>query len=141
MAVAGRVNKGAGSQYYYGTGKRKTSMARVRITPAQTENLTINGKDFDEIFPLESWRATILEPFKVSSTNGKFLVNARLSGGGINGWVGALRHGIAMALVAYDATLKPVLRRNGLMTRDARVKERKKPGLKGARRAPQYNKR
>jgi small subunit ribosomal protein S9 len=141
MVVAGRVNKGASSQYYYGTGKRKTSMARVRITPGQTENLTINGKDFDEIFPLESWRVTILEPFKVSNTNGKFLVNARLSGGGISGWVGALRHGITMALVAYDASLKPVLRDNGLMTRDSRVKERKKYGLKGARRAPQYTKR
>ena len=141
MAVARRVNKRAGSQYYYGTGKRKTSLARVRITPGETENLTINGKDFDEIFALESWRVAILEPFKVSNTNGKFLVNARLSGGGINGWAGALRHGITMALVKYDASLRPVLRRNGLITRDARVKERKKYGLRGARRAPQYTKR
>ena len=141
MAVVERVNKRAGSQYYYGTGKRKTSVARVRITPGQTENLTINGKDFNEIFPLESWKVAILQPFKVSDTRGKFLVNARLSGGGISGWVGALRHGIAMALLKYDSSLKPVLRSNGLVTRDARVKERKKYGLRGARRAPQYTKR
>lgn len=130
-------------RYYYGTGKRKTAVARVRLYPnsGQESQATINGKPLEVAFPWEAWQATILEPFKVTNTLGKFSLVVKVEGGGVSAQAGAVRHGIARALVAYDESLKPLLKQHGLLTRDPRVKERKKYGLKRARRAPQYTKR
>ena len=128
-------------EYYYGTGKRKTAIARVRIYPSQKEPSLINGKPIDEVFPWIVWQVTLQEPFKVTGTEGKFRVVAKVEGGGVSAQTQAIRHGISRALVTYDESLKPPLRRQGLLTRDARVKESKKYGLKRARRAPQYTKR
>jgi small subunit ribosomal protein S9 len=127
-------------QYYYGTGRRKTSVARVRLY-AGTGAVVINGKPLDELFVRPLHRDAILRPLVVSETQDKFNAQVKVDGGGVTGWAGAISHGIARALVAADENLKPVLRRNGLLTRDPRVKERKKYGLKRARKAPQYTKR
>jgi small subunit ribosomal protein S9 len=127
-------------QYYYGTGRRKTSVARVRLY-AGTGAVVINGKPLDELFVRPVHRDAILRPLVVSETQDKFNAQVKVDGGGVTGWAGAISHGIARALVAADENLKPVLRRNGLLTRDPRVKERKKYGLKRARKAPQYTKR
>ncbi len=126
--------------YYHGTGRRKTAVAQVKLT-AGNGAIIINGVPYEELFPSLEHRRTILEPFLVSDTLGKFNALVKVNGGGITGQSGAISLGIARALVTADETLKPILRQNGLLTRDPRVKERKKPGLKRARKAPQYTKR
>jgi len=126
--------------YYYGTGRRKTSVARVRLYPG-TGAVVINGKPMDELFVRPMHREAILRPLAVAESQDKFNAQIKVEGGGVSGWAGAIAHGIARALVAADENLKPALRRHGLLTRDPRVKERKKYGLKRARKAPQYTKR
>jgi small subunit ribosomal protein S9 len=127
-------------QYYYGTGRRKTSVARVRLYPG-TGAVVINGKALDDLFVRPVHREAILRPLVVAESQDKFNAQVKVDGGGVSGWAGAIAHGIARALVAADENLKPTLRRHGLLTRDPRVKERKKYGLKRARKAPQYTKR
>jgi small subunit ribosomal protein S9 len=126
--------------YYYGTGKRKTAVAQVRLYPGRGE-FSINDKSLEDAFPWPAWQSVIQEPMKVTDNQGKFSVFAKLHGGGVTSQAGALRHGIARALLLADADLRPVLKKNGLLTRDSRIKESKKYGLKRARRAPQYTKR
>ena len=126
--------------YFYSTGKRKTAIAQVRLLPGNGA-VVINGKPLEERFPDFTLQSLILEPFKVTDTLNKFNVVAKVEGGGISGQAGALRHGISRALAVYDETLKPLLRHYRLLTRDPRIKERKKYGLKRARKAPQYTKR
>ena len=135
------VQAEASQTYYYGTGKRKTSIARVRLYLDNGGPILVNGKPMDEFFNWAPWQHTINEAFRVSDTANKFRVVVKVAGGGVNSQAEAIRHGIARALVVYDANLKPALRRAGLITRDARIKESKKYGLKRARRAPQYTKR
>lgn len=130
----------AEQKYYYGTGKRKTAIARVRLFP-DGGNIVVNEKPLSEVFPAETLRELVCQPFKVTNTLGKFSVVAKVEGGGVSGQAGALCHGIARALLEADEGLKPILRQYGLLTRDARIKERKKYGLKRARKAPQYTKR
>jgi small subunit ribosomal protein S9 len=127
-------------QYYYGTGRRKTSVARVRLYPG-TGAVVINGKPLDDLFVRPVHREAILRPLVVAESQDKFNAQVKVDGGGVSGWAGAIAHGIARALVAADENLKPALRRHGLLTRDPREKERKKYGLKRARKAPQYTKR
>ena len=126
--------------YFYGTGRRKKSVARVRIYPG-TGSITINGKDVEEYFGLETLKLIINQPFGVTGTAGKFDIVANVNGGGISGQAGAIRHGVARALLAADEANRPALKAAGFLTRDPRMKERKKYGLKGARRAPQFSKR
>ncbi len=126
--------------YYYGTGRRKTAVARIRLFPGEGP-LVINGKPFDEAFSEERLRKIILEPLMVTNTLDKFNATIKVSGGGISGQAGAIRHSIARALVEVDESLRPLLRSYGLLTRDSRVKERKKYGLVRARKAKQYTKR
>ena len=126
--------------YFYGTGRRKKSIARVRIVPG-TGVITINGQDIDEYFGLETLKLIVNQPFGVTGTEGKFDIIANVKGGGFSGQAGAIRHGLSRALLEFDPELRPVLKKAGFLTRDAREKERKKYGLKGARRAPQYSKR
>ena len=126
--------------YFYGTGRRKKSVARVRLYPG-TGVMTVNGKSLDEYFGLETLKLIIAQPFGATETEGKFDVVVRVVGGGLSGQAGAIRHGIARALVAADAENRPALKKAGYLTRDPRMKERKKYGLKGARRAPQFSKR
>ena len=126
--------------YFYGTGRRKKSVARVRLY-AGTGNITVNGRDVDDYFGLETLKLIINQPFGVTSTEGKFDVVCTAKGGGISGQAGAIRHGIARALLQADETYRPALKKAGFLTRDPRMKERKKPGLKAARRAPQFSKR
>lgn len=130
----------ADQPYFYGTGKRKTAIARVRLL-AGNGSVVIDGKSFEERFPDGALRSTILEPFKATGTMDKYNTVVKVEGGGISGQAGAIRHGIARALVESDEGLRKVLRQHGLLTRDARIKERKKYGLKRARKAPQYTKR
>jgi small subunit ribosomal protein S9 len=127
-------------QYFAGTGRRKTSTARVRLYPGAQE-VIINGRTLQDALPRIVLQEMALRPLTVLGQNGKFGVQAKIEGGGITGWAGALSHGIARALVEFDEGLKPQLRRYGLLTRDARMKERKKYGLKRARKAAQYTKR
>ena len=122
------------------TGRRKCAVARVRMVPG-TGKVTVNGKNWEEYFTTEALRGFIAQPFVVSSTVDKFDLNVRLDGGGMSGQAGALRHGIARALVAYDEAYRAVLKSNGMMTRDSRVKERKKAGQSGARKRFQFSKR
>ena len=126
--------------YFYGTGRRKKSVARVRLYQG-SGNITVNGKSVDEYFGLETLKLVINQPFGTTETIGKFDVVANVNGGGLSGQAGAIRHGIARALVVADETNKPALKKAGLLTRDPRMKERKKDGLKAARRAPQFSKR
>ena len=126
--------------YFYGTGRRKKSVARVRIVPG-TGAITINGRDIDDYFGLETLKLVVNQPFAITETTGKFDIIARVNGGGFSGQAGAIRHGLARALVAADEANKPALKAAGFLTRDPRMKERKKYGLKGARRAPQFSKR
>jgi small subunit ribosomal protein S9 len=135
------VQASAQQEYYYGTGKRKTSIAKVRLYLDDGGPILVNGKPMDEYFNWQPWQGVITEPFRVSETSNRFRVVVRVIGGGVHSQAQAIRHGIARALVVYDETLKPALRRQGLITRDARIKESKKYGLKRARRAPQYTKR
>ena len=126
--------------YFYGTGRRKKSVARVRLYPG-TGAITINGRDVDDYFGLETLKLIVNQPFGVTETVGKFDIVANVRGGGISGQAGAIRHGVARALLTADENYKPLLKKAGLLTRDPRMKERKKYGLKGARRAPQFSKR
>ena len=126
--------------YFYGTGRRKKSVARVRLYPGSGA-ITINGRDIDDYFGLETLKLVVNQPFGVTETLGKFDIVANVNGGGISGQAGAIRHGVARALLGADETYKPLLKKAGLLTRDPRMKERKKYGLKGARRAPQFSKR
>ncbi len=126
--------------YFYGTGRRKKSVARVRIVPG-TGVITVNKKDVDEYFGLETLKLIINQPFETTGTVGKFDIIANVNGGGLSGQAGAIRHGLSRALVQADETFKPALKAAGFLTRDPRMKERKKYGLKGARRAPQFSKR
>mgnify|MGYP001025445769 CR=1 FL=1 len=130
----------ADQPYFYGTGKRKTAIARVRLLVGDG-SISIDGKPLEERFPDVCLRTMILEPFRATGTLGRFSAVAKVEGGGMTGQAGALRHGIARALVEADEGLRGVLRQHGLLTRDARIKERKKYGLKRARKAPQYTKR
>jgi len=126
--------------YFYGTGRRKTSIAQVRLIPGEGA-IVINGVPYEERFPRLEHRQTILKPLLVTDNIGKFNVIVKVAGGGISGQGGAISHGISRALVRANENFKPVLRKSGLLTRDSRVKERKKAGLKRARKAPQYTKR
>ena len=126
--------------YFYGTGRRKKSTARVRVMPG-TGVITINGRDIDDYFGLETMKLIVNQPFGVTATEGKFDIIANVRGGGFSGQAGAIRHGVAKALLQYDEAVRPVLKKAGFLTRDPRMKERKKYGLKGARRAPQFSKR
>ncbi|MBQ7592326.1 MAG: 30S ribosomal protein S9 [Clostridia bacterium] len=125
---------------FYGTGRRKKSVARVRIYPG-TGAVSINGKSIDEYFGLETMKLIVNQPFEVTGTAGKFDIVAKVVGGGLSGQAGAVRHGLARALVLADEANKPALKAAGLLTRDPRMKERKKYGLKAARRASQFSKR
>ena len=126
--------------YFYGTGRRKSSVARVRLYPG-TGSITINGRDVDDYFGLETLKLIMNQPFGVTGTTGKFDVVANVNGGGVSGQAGAIRHGIARALLLADETYRPALKKAGFLTRDPRMKERKKYGLKAARRASQFSKR
>lgn len=127
--------------YMYGTGRRKSSVARVHLFPGGTGKITINGRDIDDYFGLETLKLIVRQPFGATNTMDKFDVEATVTGGGVTGQAGAIRHGIARALLLVDETYRPALKAAGLLTRDPRMKERKKYGLKGARRAPQFSKR
>ena len=126
--------------YFYGTGRRKKSVARVRLYPG-TGEITINGRSIDDYFGLETLKLIVNQPFGVTGTTGKFDIVANVVGGGISGQAGAIRHGVARALLTADAENRAALKAAGLLTRDPRMKERKKYGLKAARRAPQFSKR
>lgn len=126
--------------YYYGTGRRKSAVARVRLYPGAGA-MVVNGKPAEEVFPRLLHRYLIQRPLAVTGNQGKFNVQVKVEGGGVSGWAGAVAHGVARALVAADEAYRKLLRREGLLTRDARIKERKKYGLKRARKAPQYTKR
>ena len=126
--------------YHYGTGRRKHSVARVRIYEGSGK-VTINGRDIDDYFGLETLKLIVRQPFAVTNTNDKFDIVATVQGGGVTGQAGAIRHGLSRALLQFDPELRPTLKKEGFLTRDPRMKERKKYGLKAARRAPQFSKR
>ena len=128
------------SEKYYGTGRRKSSVARVYLVPG-TGKVTINKKDMDEYFGLETLKIIVRQPLEATNMADKFDVIVNVKGGGFTGQAGAIRHGIARALNKYDLDLRPTLKKAGYLTRDQRMKERKKYGLKKARRAPQFSKR
>ena len=130
----------AKTERYYGTGRRKSSVARVYLVPG-TGKITINKKDMDDYFGLETLKIIVNQPFVATNTVGKFDVLVNVRGGGFTGQAGAIRHGISRALVQADDENRPELKKAGFLTRDARMKERKKYGLKAARRAPQFSKR
>ena len=125
---------------FYGTGRRKSSVARVRITEG-TGKITINGKDIDEFFGMETLKVIVRQPLTVTKTSAKYDVIYKVQGGGFTDQAGAIRHGIARALNEANSEFRPALKQNGFLTRDPRMKERKKYGLKKARKAPQFSKR
>jgi small subunit ribosomal protein S9 len=125
---------------YYGTGRRKSSIARVYLVPG-TGKITINKKDIDVYFGLETLKLIVRQPLVATTTDGKFDVLVNVHGGGLTGQAGAIRHGISRALLKADEDYRPTLKKAGFLTRDPRMKERKKYGLKAARRAPQFSKR
>ena len=127
--------------YHYGTGRRKSSVARVRLFPNGTGAITINGRDIDDYFGLETLKLIVRQPLDTTDTLGKVDIVATVSGGGVTGQAGAIRHGVARALLLADETNRAALKAAGFLTRDPRMKERKKYGLKAARRAPQFSKR
>ena len=126
--------------YYHGTGRRKTAVAQVKLTVGNGA-IIIDGLPFEERFPSLEHQRLITQPFIATESTGKYNAVIKVAGGGVTGQSGAISHGISRALVRADERFKPVLRQSGLLTRDARAKERKKPGLKRARKAPQYTKR
>ena len=126
--------------YYYGTGRRKTSVARVRLYQERGP-IVVNGRPMEEMFGWQSWQDLITAVFRATETQGQFRVVAKVSGGGVVGQAGALKHGISRALLVADPSLRPSLKKAGFLTRDAREKESKKYGLKRARKAEQYTKR
>lgn len=125
---------------YFATGRRKESVARVRLVPGEGR-ITINGRSIDDYFGLETLKMIVRQPLELTNTQDRFNVIVRVAGGGFTGQAGAIRHGIARALVNADASYRPQLKKSGYLTRDPRMKERKKYGLKKARRAPQFSKR
>ena len=127
--------------YMYGTGRRKSSVARVRVFPNGSGNITINGRDIEEYFGLETLKMVVRQPLNETNTLGKVDIVATVTGGGVSGQAGALRHGISRALLLVNPEFRPALKQAGFLTRDPRMKERKKYGLKAARRAPQFSKR
>ena len=127
--------------YFYGTGRRKSSVARVHLFPNGTGAITINGRDIDEYFGLETLKMVVRQPLNTTNVVGKVDIAATVVGGGVSGQAGALRHGISRALLEMDPEFRPALKAAGFLTRDPRMKERKKYGLKAARRAPQFSKR
>ena len=127
--------------YKYGTGRRKSSVARVHLFENGSGNITINGRDIDEYFGLETLKMVVRQPLNSTDTLGKVDIVATVEGGGVSGQAGALRHGISRALLLVNPEFRPVLKKAGFLTRDPRMKERKKYGLKAARRAPQFSKR
>ncbi|HOU11368.1 MAG TPA: 30S ribosomal protein S9 [Clostridiales bacterium] len=128
------------SPYFYGTGRRKESVARVRLYPGSGA-IIINDRDIDDYFGLETLKLIVRQPLVLTGTTGKFDIVCRVGGGGVTGQAGAIRHGIARGLLQFDEELRQTLKKGGFLTRDPRMKERKKYGLKGARRAPQFSKR
>ncbi|MBR3766990.1 MAG: 30S ribosomal protein S9 [Clostridia bacterium] len=129
-----------GNPYFYGTGRRKKSVARVRVYPG-TGKIIINDREIDNYFGLETLKLIVRQPLVLTETSEKFDVICKVQGGGVTGQAGAIRHGLSRALLQHDENLRPLLKKAGLLTRDPRMKERKKYGLKGARRAPQFSKR
>jgi len=129
-----------GKPYFYGTGRRKSSVARVRVYNG-TGKITINDRDIDDYFGLETLKLIVRQPLNLTETADKFDIVCRVAGGGVTGQAGAIRHGISRALLQADGEFRPELKKAGFLTRDPRMKERKKYGLKGARRAPQFSKR
>ena len=127
--------------YKYGTGRRKSSVARVHLFENGTGTITINGRDIDDYFGLETLKMVVRQPLNTTSTLGKVDIVATVEGGGVSGQAGALRHGISSALLQVNPDFRPILKKAGFLTRDPRMKERKKYGLKAARRAPQFSKR
>lgn len=125
---------------YYGTGRRKSSVARVRLVPGEGR-IVINGREINEYFPFDTLILVVKQPLVATETTGSYDVLVNVSGGGFTGQAGAIRHGISRALLQADPAYRPTLKAAGFLTRDARMKERKKYGLKGARRAPQFSKR
>ena len=126
--------------YFYGTGRRKNSVARVRVYNG-TGKITINDRDIDDYFGLETLKLIVRQPLAVAGVEGKFDIVVRVAGGGVSGQAGAIRHGLSRALLVYDENLRGELKKAGFLTRDPRMKERKKYGLKAARRAPQFSQR
>ena len=126
--------------YFYGTGRRKNSVARVRVYNG-TGKITINDRDIDDYFGLETLKLIVRQPLAVAGVEGKFDIVVRVAGGGVSGQAGSIRHGLSRALLVYDENLRGELKKAGFLTRDPRMKERKKYGLKAARRAPQFSKR
>ena len=128
-------------QYQYGTGRRKSSVARVRVYQGGTGSITINGRDIDDYFGLDTLKMVVRQPLAATDTLGKVDIVATVEGGGVSGQAGALRHGISRALLLVNPEYRAILKKAGFLTRDPRMKERKKYGLKAARRAPQFSKR
>ena len=127
-------------QYFYGTGRRKSSVARVRVYPGSGK-ITINGRDIDDYFGLETLKLIVRQPLALTETAEQFDIVCTVAGGGVTGQAGAIRHGLSRALLVFNPELRPVLKKAGFLTRDPRMKESKKYGLKAARRAPQFSKR
>ena len=128
-------------QYQYGTGRRKSSVARVRVYQGGTGSITINGRDIDDYFGLDTLKMVVRQPLAATDLVGKVDIVCTVEGGGVSGQAGAIRHGVARALLQNGDEMRPILKKAGFLTRDPRMKERKKYGLKGARRAPQFSKR
>ena len=126
--------------YFYGTGRRKSSVARVRVY-AGNGKVTINDRDMDDYFGLETLKLIVRQPLLITNNVDRFDVVVRVAGGGVSGQAGAIRHGLSRALLQHSEEMRPILKKAGFLTRDPRMKERKKYGLKGARRAPQFSKR
>ena len=127
--------------YLYGTGRRKSSVARVHLFVGGTGSITVNGRDIDDYFGLETLKYIVRQPLNTTGMVDKVDINATVKGGGVTGQAGAIRHGISRALLQVDESYRPMLKDAGFLTRDSRMKERKKYGLKAARRAPQFSKR
>ena len=127
--------------YLYGTGRRKSSVARVHLFPNGTGSITINGRDIEEYFGLDTLKMVVRQPLEATGNAGKVDIVATVTGGGVTGQAGAIRHGVSRDLLLVNAEYRPALKAAGFLTRDPRMKERKKYGLKAARRAPQFSKR
>ena len=127
--------------YFYGTGRRKSSVARVRLIPGGTGEITINNRTLDNYFGLDTLKLIVRQPLALTENTDKLDVVCTVTGGGVTGQAGAIRHGVSRALLEFSPELRPVLKKAGFLTRDPRMKERKKYGLKAARRAPQFSKR
>jgi small subunit ribosomal protein S9 len=132
---------GANEKYFQGTGRRKRSIARVRISLGENNLFMVDGKTMDEKFPIEEHRRIVMEPLQVTEMKGRLNISVHVIGGGISGQAGAIRHGLSRALLDYDPNFRPVLKKAGFLTRDSREKERKKFGLFRARKKQQYSKR